>query len=72
MYYEETESYQRSSLFIERFHIKMSVRERVVSFIIDEEELINDLLKYEDKNDNMRRFKIYAFFYAHFYFAKQY
>lgn len=34
----------------ERLHIKMSVRERVVGFIVDEKELINDLLKREDES----------------------
>lgn len=34
----------------ERLHIKMSVRECVVGFIVDEEELINDLLKREDES----------------------
>lgn len=33
----------------EQFHIKMSVRERVVGLIVDEEELIEDLLIYEEE-----------------------
>lgn len=34
----------------ERLHIKMSVRERVVGLIVDEEELIQDLLENEEES----------------------
>lgn len=34
----------------ERLHIKMSVREQVVGLIVDEENLINDLLKHEEES----------------------
>lgn len=34
----------------ERLHIKMSVRERVVGLIVDEEELIQDLLESEEES----------------------
>ena len=43
----------------EQFFIKMSVRERVVGLIVDEEGLINNLLKHEEeKHSNFLKYNI--------------